>query len=494
MPSRPTTRWQVSGYRFLVRRMEHALVRRDVRMLHDPMRSQSRAYVAGLVLALVALAGAGVLALLRPQGQIGDHKIVMGKDSGQIYAVVDGTVHPALNLASARLAVGDPAKPESVKESELAKKHLGALIGIPGAPSSLHFDTGGKGRAWTVCDQIKNDGSAAVTSTVIAGTPTLGDVASVAGHGQALLVAGKNATFLIYDNKRARVDTTDPAVVNALHIRDTPARPVSEGLLNAIPETLPITSPKINDPGGMPVHPVDSHRIGDVVHLSTDDTYYVVLHDGLQHISALTADIIRNASPTASQGNTEISAYTHSHTPTSTELPVADYPDSAPTIVTATDAPVACLQWKPLPTGTTNTGGGKQAELALITGRGLPLPDGSRPTQLAQSGQPGLVAQFYTTPGSGMFVQTTGIEPDSQRKDSQFYIADTGVRYGIKDADAAKALGMDAEKAKPEPAPWQIAGLLPGGPTLGREDAMVAHDGIAPDANPAPALVKPSQN
>ncbi|UGT69152.1 type VII secretion protein EccB [Nocardia gipuzkoensis] len=32
MPSKPTTRWQVSGYRFLVRRMEHALVRRDVRM------------------------------------------------------------------------------------------------------------------------------------------------------------------------------------------------------------------------------------------------------------------------------------------------------------------------------------------------------------------------------------------------------------------------------------------------------------------------------
>ena len=47
MPSKPTTRWQVSGYRFLVRRMEHALVRRDVRMLHDPMRSQSRAYAAG---------------------------------------------------------------------------------------------------------------------------------------------------------------------------------------------------------------------------------------------------------------------------------------------------------------------------------------------------------------------------------------------------------------------------------------------------------------
>ncbi len=88
-----------------------------------------------------------------------------------------------------------------------------------------------------------------------------------------------------------------------------------------------------------------------------------------------------------------------------------------------------------------------------------------------------------------MPVQTTGIEPDSQRKDSLFYIADTGVRYGIEDADAQKALGMDAEHATPEPAPWPIVGLLPGGPALGRQETMVAHDGVAPDANPARQLV-----
>ena len=37
-----TTRAQVSGYRFLLQRAEHALVRRDARMLHDPMRAQRR--------------------------------------------------------------------------------------------------------------------------------------------------------------------------------------------------------------------------------------------------------------------------------------------------------------------------------------------------------------------------------------------------------------------------------------------------------------------
>ena len=80
MPSKPTTRWQISGYNFLVRRMEHALVRRDVRMLHDPMRSQVRAYVVGLVLAVMVLAGCGVLALLRPQDLELDDGLVSPRD------------------------------------------------------------------------------------------------------------------------------------------------------------------------------------------------------------------------------------------------------------------------------------------------------------------------------------------------------------------------------------------------------------------------------
>jgi len=75
-----------------------------------------------------------------------------------------------------------------------------------------------------------------------------------------------------------------------------------------------------------------------------------------------------------------------------------------------------------------------------------------------------------------------------------FFIADTGVRYGIKDAAAQKALGTDADKAKPELAPYQIVGLLAAGPTLGRQEAMVAHDGVAPDPNPAKQLVRSKQD
>src|SRR6187549_2254469 len=98
MARQPTTRLQVSGYRFLVRRMEHALVRGDIRMLHDPMRAQSLSLTAGCVLA-----------------------IVMSRDSGALYVRIDDTLHPVLNLASARLVTGNAARPQVVSSADIDK-------------------------------------------------------------------------------------------------------------------------------------------------------------------------------------------------------------------------------------------------------------------------------------------------------------------------------------------------------------------------------------
>ena len=41
MAEQPTTRLAASGHRFLMRRMEHALVRRNIAMHDDPLRAQS---------------------------------------------------------------------------------------------------------------------------------------------------------------------------------------------------------------------------------------------------------------------------------------------------------------------------------------------------------------------------------------------------------------------------------------------------------------------
>jgi hypothetical protein len=108
--------------------------------------------------------------------------------------------------------------------------------------------------------------------------------------------------------------------------------------------------------------------------------------------------------------------------------------------------------------------------------------------QLAQADGSGTKAdRAYVAPGSGAYLQSTGIAPTSERKGGLFYVADTGVRFGIPDTESATLLGMDV---RPEPAPWPIVGLLAPGPTLGKAEALVAHDGVAPD--PAPAALPAS--
>ena len=89
---------------------------------------------------------------------------------------------------------------------------------------------------------------------------------------------------------------------------------------------------------------------------------------------------------------------------------------------------------------------------------------------------------FFVRPGVGALVHSTGITPASGRQGALFFVADTGVRYGVENRDTATLLGFGEATA---PAPWPILGLLAPGPELGREAAFLAHDGVAPDDHPA---------
>jgi hypothetical protein len=68
MSTDPTTTSQVQAYRFVLRRMESALVRKDAVMLHEPMRHHLRATAVGLLLAVLLLVAFFVAGKLHPAG------------------------------------------------------------------------------------------------------------------------------------------------------------------------------------------------------------------------------------------------------------------------------------------------------------------------------------------------------------------------------------------------------------------------------------------
>ena len=67
---RLTTKVQVSGWRFLLRRVEHAIVRRDTRMFDDPLQFYSRAVSAGIALAVIICLGAALLAYFKTTSNV----------------------------------------------------------------------------------------------------------------------------------------------------------------------------------------------------------------------------------------------------------------------------------------------------------------------------------------------------------------------------------------------------------------------------------------
>ncbi|GAA4483588.1 type VII secretion protein EccB [Rhodococcus olei] len=480
MAAQPTTRWQVSGYRFLLRRMEHALVRRDVRMLHDPMRNQSRAFAVGAMLAAIGVAGCAALALVRPQDEIGDARIVVGEDSGAMFVARGETLHPVLNLASARLIVGGANSPVIVKESELGTRPRGALLGIPGAPSALPDEDPG---AWTVCDSIASGGGRAVSTAVVVGGPDLTGGIRELGGDEALLVQSADGTFLVHDGARRRVDLGDHAVTLAYDLGGIVPRPVSVGLLNAIPESPPLTPPAIRDAGRLPSYPFQGKPIGSVVQVqdAQETAYYVVLADGLQRVGRATADLIRYADSQGAAGMDVVTPDAVAGPPQSTALAVDTFPDTPPRVVDERRDPVSCLSWRPVAGAPADSG--VRASVAVVAGNALPLPEGARPVTLAQSDGTGDNAdQFFVRPGVGALVHSTGVTPSSERRGALFFVADTGVRYGVENSETATVLGFGAETS---PAPWPILALLAPGPELAREAALLAHDGVAPDPHPS---------
>lgn len=467
MAGAPTTRLHVSGHRFLLRRLECALVGRDIRTVNEPLRGHAFSLLTGSLLAAVAVAGCAIVGLFRPQTALGDAPIVMGRDSGALYVRVGEVWHPVLNLASARLIAAANVKPELVRDSELGHIKRGPLLGIPGAPQYLGEPLPPDEAIWTVCDSA---GRAPLTTTAIVGR-TDGPAARRLAVEQAVLVTtdANAAVYLLYNGRRAVVNLADPVVARALRLEDQVPRRVSRILLNAVPEAPPITVPQILGSGDRRMGAVPGFPVGSVLRVTHTggDEYYVVFAQGVQRVGQVAADMLRLSD---SQGNRSIVAVAPDvirTSPTVNALPVSTFPDraSAPLDLGNT---TLCVSWTPHQ---------DVAEVSFLAGHGLPLPADQTPVTLAQADIDGpALDAVYIPPGRTAYVRATGLTGDKTRAGTRYLVTDAGVRFGIYDDAAARDLGLPAATVS---APWPVLAALPQGPELSRQNASVARDTVA---------------
>lgn len=527
MPSTPTTKSQVQAYRFVLRRMQSALVRKDAVMLHDPMRTHSRATIVGVCIAGIGLIGFLIWGILSPQPKAPTSDgIVIGKPSGQVYVLIakpDRKLVPVFNLASARLllmsqqqqqeeAGGGGAAPAAnqnqqavapsvVDDNQLKDIPKGRKVGIADGPDLLPSSDQRIDSMWTVCDQYilnpdEPDPAKAnkVETTVIAGVSDRGP--ELKANESLLVQAPDGETFLVYRTPgtanlpntnavRAKVDLSRndqgdynyPEVAAALDLTNVEPRLVSTGMLNAIPEKKQLNTPNIPGRG------TDSNvELGDsdlktgsvfkVERAGEVTKFYVLQENGIEEVSQSMADLIRYYN---SPSGAEIEAITPDKIANAdpvNEIDDSTYPETATEVLKPENFPVACLSWR-----ASGSGDNAKEHTSVHIGEklpGIPLNSKGEAESVAIStpNADGVrIDHFYMPPGRGAVVRQS-TSPEDFTKGQIALISDRGVKYGVPDAATAAGLGLADQK----PAPENIIKLLPDGASLSVKDVQQSYD------------------
>ncbi|ORV06993.1 type VII secretion protein EccB [Mycobacterium celatum] len=479
MPLNLSNRDQNSGHLFYNRRLRAAITRYSVQMKHDDRKQQ-----AALVLSVVfAVLGAGWMALLhfmKPAGLVGQSALIGDRDTGAVYAKIDGRLYPALNLTSARLAVGNAGDPTWVRAAEIARYPSGPMIGIPGIPDNLTVRTASTS-AWSICDTAAPGGSTAspVVTSIAGELPDAAPAVPIRAD-QAILVTHRESTYVIWGGHRSRIDPAERSVTFNLGLDPgvTRAIGISNALFDAMPATEPIAVPPIPE-AGTPSTWLTEATVGSV--LETRDAngvvngFYVLLSEGVQKINGFVADLLRTADPRGIAAPRLVSPGKLVNIPTIDKLNVDYYPTGKLTFVDTAASPVTCLTWTKQP-------GDRQAAIRIVSGRRLPVPVSmdSHVVSLVRDDRSldSVEAdQTLVLPGAANLVATTSGVVTSDSRESLYWLSPQGVRYGIQwDKTTLHALALNPRGALQ--APWSIIRTFAPGPAISRENALVARDTI----------------
>ncbi|HZA10655.1 type VII secretion protein EccB [Mycobacterium sp.] len=483
------SRLQVSAHFFWQRRNSAALSHHGVRLEYDPEQRRRAALILGFTFAVLAVALMFILSWFKPAGQVGNSTILADRDSGAVYVLVDGRLHPALNLASARLIAGQAANPTFVKADQLTQYPQGPTVGIVGAPTAMPIRMGDWSQ-WAVCDAAPAatptaSAAPAPVVTAIAGQLAVGGRSAPLTMPDAILGAHGGKTYVIWDGRRSEIDLSNKAVALALGVDSTGSAPVplSTALFDALPATDPLTSPAIPGAGGpSPWDIAPGVVIGSVLSVrdlqpGAGDAFYVLLPNGVQRISPFVASLLRSSNSFGDVLPVVAPPDRLAKVPVVDTLPVSFYPPTRLRLVDTTANGTTCVSWSK---GSTD----RAAVTTVLSGQGLPIPVGAerRLIHLVKDGRDhGSVEadQVYVAKGATNLVMTTSAAPDAASRESMWWISDQGVRYGIGlDEETLRALGISPGRAGQ--APWPLVRVFAPGPALSRQDAMTQHDTLTP--------------
>ena len=239
-----TTKEQAEAYGYEGRRQATTLVTGQDEARTDPRRRINRVTAAGVLVGVLVMAGFGIAGFLGAgRGPaLPESGAVLVSGSGDRYVVVDGRLHPALNLASALLVGGGTIT--QVRPAGLDALPRGLPVGIPEAPDALPAPDRLSIASWTVCAVPSGAATLPPEDTVRVGAPEPG--ARAVDAGQAVLATGPDGTrWLLNQGRRYRLGDDAARLVG----RPRTALTLPAEILDLLPEGVPGEAPRIAGPG-----------------------------------------------------------------------------------------------------------------------------------------------------------------------------------------------------------------------------------------------------
>jgi type VII secretion protein EccB len=474
-----TVRDQVEAYNFATRRQVLALLKGDDAATVDPRRRLNRALLGGMLLAVVVAAAVGVAGFLSSgsSGSVPADGVIVDADTGGAYVRIGNVLHPALNLASAKLVAGHSVT--RVSDSALRSLPRGLPVGIPGAPDSLPPTGDLTARAWSVCSIAPEATAARARIVVSVGSP----VPSPLPRSSGLVVQTPDgATWLLDGGQRYQVSDVRTAAV--LSLNEVAPLAIDPAVLDLIPEGPPLDVRQIRIPGtgGPPqVQLPFAARVGDVLSVDTgtnQPAQYVVLTDGVAPVDPFAYRMLVAAGGQPHQDVpadeiVDVAARTRPQIPAQWPHDVFAHPTAPP----AAGEPL-CVTYDPhAPHGTAAW------PVTLSEPPSVPLAAHAAPVAASGGGLPTAATAVAVPYGGGALVKAVGSGGVSA---VYTLVTDSGLRFTIANADAVGRLGYDPKAAVPVPLPFVT--LLPAGPGLDPYAAAAEYAGgpAAPAATASP--------
>ena len=449
---------QLHSHQFTLQRVVGALAMRDPDPVSSPTRRIGGAVFASVLVAALALAGAGVYGALRPGGDTSwrdGTSVVVEQETAARFVYRDGLLHPVVNYSSALLILQSAAPPKaSVSRAALGGVPRGAPLGIPGAPDLLPAAADLVQDPWTLCSRQPAAASGVTAESVLlVGSSPPGTAARL---GTRAVVASDPAggLHLVWNNRRHAI--TSPSLVFAAFAwpRQS-ATPLAPAVLNAVPAGPDLGRLTVEH-GDRP-SVVDGFRVGQVFVVANQSggrQFGVAQATGLADITQVQADLLIADGANGPGGKPkEMGQAQYASAPRTTSLVPTG--DSVPPAVT----PELVSPASPSGICATFVDATAAPEISVVAS--VPRATGEIRARSTPVG--GVVLDWVLVPpGHGAVVES--LAGPTSPNGALALVSDLGMRFPVPSREVLGFLGFP--DASPQRLPAALVALLPSGNAL----------------------------